>query len=76
MLMTNFKGVCETICEGQRRGFIVLELNPEAVTSMFIGTLNFTVICWTIRTFQLDMEAEGKVLWETFMESIAVDTGN
>jgi len=55
MLMTNFKGVCETICEGQRRGFIVLELNPEAVTIMFIGTINFIVILWMTRTFQLDM---------------------
>ncbi|RQW88055.1 MAG: TetR/AcrR family transcriptional regulator [Geobacter sp.] len=75
-LMSYFKGVCETIREGQRRGFIVSELNAEAVTSMFIGTINFTVIRWTLSTFQLDMEAEGKVLWETFMKSIAVDTGN
>lgn len=69
-LLTYFKGVCETIREGQQRGFIQPELNPEAVTSMFIGTINFTVIRWTLSNFQLDMETDGKYLWETFMKSI------
>jgi AcrR family transcriptional regulator len=69
-LTAYFKGVCETIREGQKLGFILAELNPEAVTSMFIGTINFTVIRWTLSNFQLDMETEGKYLWETFMKSI------
>jgi TetR/AcrR family transcriptional regulator, fatty acid metabolism regulator protein len=69
-LTTYFKGVCETIREGQKLGSIMSELKPEAVTSMFIGTINFTVIRWTLNNFQLDMEAEGKVLWETIMKSI------
>ena len=69
-LLTYFKGVCETIREGQELGSILPELNPEAVTSMFIGTINFTVIRWTLSNFQLDMETDGKYLWETFMKSI------
>ena len=69
-LTAYFKGVCETIREGQKLGSILPELNPEAVTSMFIGTINFTVIRWTLSNFQLDMETEGKYLWETFMKSI------
>jgi TetR/AcrR family transcriptional regulator, fatty acid metabolism regulator protein len=69
-LMPYFKGISETIRDGQNRGFILPELHPEAVTSMFIGTINFTIIRWTLSNFQLDMEADGKFLWETFVKSI------
>ncbi|MGA7826020.1 MAG: TetR/AcrR family transcriptional regulator [Geobacteraceae bacterium] len=69
-LMTYCKGVYETIREGQKLGFILPDLDPEAVTSMFIGTINFTVIRWTLSNFQLDMETDGKNLWETFRKSI------
>lgn len=69
-LTVYFKGVSEIISEGQKRNFIRPELKPEALTSMFIGTINFTVIRWTLSNFQLDMEAEGHVLWETFLKSI------
>lgn len=69
-LTVYFKGVSKIISEGQKRNFIRPELKPEALTSMFIGTINFTVIRWTLSNFQLDMEAEGHVLWETFLKSI------
>jgi len=69
-LAAYFKGVSEIIREGQKRGSILSQLKPEALTSMFIGTINFTVIRWTLSNFQLDMETEGHVLWETFMKSI------
>lgn len=65
-----FKGISEIIREGQKRGSILPQLKPEALTSMFIGTINFTVIRWTLSNFQLDMEAEGHVLWETFLKTI------
>jgi TetR/AcrR family transcriptional regulator, fatty acid metabolism regulator protein len=69
-LTTYFKGVCEAILEGQKSGSILPGLKPEAVTSMFIGTINFTVIRWTLSNFQLDMETDGNYLWETFRKSI------
>jgi AcrR family transcriptional regulator len=69
-LTVYFKGISEIIREGQKRGSILPQLKPEALTSMFIGTINFTVIRWTLSNFQLDMEAEGHVLWETFQKSI------
>lgn len=69
-LAAYFKGVSEIIREGQKRGSIHPGLNSEVVTTMFIGTINFTIIRWTLSNFELDIEAEGKVLWATFMKSI------
>ncbi len=65
-----FKGISEIIRQGQKRGSILPQLKAEALTSMFIGTINFTVIRWTLSNFQLDMEEEGHVLWETFLKAI------
>ena len=66
-------GVREAIAEGQRQGSVRMDLNPAALTSMFIGTINFTIIRWVLSGFALDLEKERSMLWDTFSSSVAPD---
>ena len=66
-------GIKETIAEGQRQGSVHRNLDPEALTSMFIGTINFTIIRWILSGFTLDLEKERATLWDTFSRSVAPD---
>jgi len=66
-------GVREAIAEGQRQGSVRMDLNPAALTSMFIGTINFTIIRWVLSGFALDLEKERAMLWDTFSSSVASD---
>lgn len=64
-------GVGATIAEGQRQGSVRRDLDPDALTSMFIGTINFTIIRWVLSGFLMDMEQERVRLWDTFAGSVA-----
>jgi len=66
-------GVREAIAEGQRQGSVRRELDPAALTSMFIGTINFAIIRWVLSGFALDLEKERATLWDTFYRSVAPD---
>jgi len=66
-------GVREAIADGQRRGSVRRELDPAALTSMFIGTINFTIIRWALSGFAMDLEKEFATLWDTFSRSAALE---
>lgn len=68
-------GVREVFVEGQKQGCIRGDLDPAALASMFIGTINFTIIRWVLSGFLLDMEQESTTLWENFAKSGAVEPG-
>lgn len=70
-LMFYYKGVRETVMHGQELGEINKRLNAKVITSMFIGTLNFTVIRWVLSDFSLNLKNEGEILWGTFVKCIA-----
>jgi len=66
-----FDSVRETIAEGQRRGCIRRSLEPTALATMFIGTINFTIIRWVLSGFLMDMGKEGVVLWDNFARALS-----
>jgi len=72
-LSNYFAAVRETVAEAQRQGCVRRELDPAALTTMFIGTINFTIIRWVLSGFLLDMERESEVLWKNFAESVAAE---
>lgn len=71
-----FSGVRETFAEGQGKGCVRRDLDPAALATMFIGTINFTIIRWVLSGFLLDMEQESAMLWENFARSVADEPGS
>jgi|AMWB02.1.fsa_nt_gi AcrR family transcriptional regulator len=72
-LASYLAGVRETIAEGQKTGRVRGDIDPAALTTMFIGTINFTIVRWVLSGFVLDMGKEGVTLWENFARSVAVE---
>lgn len=72
-LTSYLAGVRKTIAEGQEKGSLRRDIDPVALTTMFIGTINFTIIRWVLSGFVLDIEKEGAALWENFARSVAVE---
>lgn len=70
-LMNYFIGISNIIEQGQGAGAINREMDQEVVTSMFIGTINFTAIRWVMNDFSPSMTVETDKLWKTFAKSIA-----
>lgn len=65
-------GIGAIIAQGQEAGTISQKLDPDAVTSMFIGTINFTAIRWVMNDFSPSLTAEVEKLWKTFETAVAV----
>lgn len=70
-ILNYFSGISAIIKQGQVAGVIDQEMDHEAVTSMFIGTINFTAIRWVMNNFYPSMTSETEKLWKTFAKSIA-----
>lgn len=64
------RGVCSIISEAQEAGIINRKLDPGVVTSMFIGTINFTAIQWVMNDFSPALTAEVETLWGTFQTAV------
>lgn len=69
-IMTYFCGICTIVEMGQKQGTINCEIDPKALTSMFIGTINFTAIRWVMDAFSSKLTDETERLWEAFAKSI------
>lgn len=63
-------GVCSIISQAQDAGIINRKLDPGVVTSMFIGTINFTAIQWVMNDFSNSLTADVEKLWMTFAAAI------
>lgn len=70
-LINYFKGISTIIKQGQDANVIDREMDQNSVTSMFIGTINFTAIRWVMNDFSPSMTVETDKLWRTFAKSIA-----
>lgn len=64
------QGICAIIAQGQEAGIINQKLDPNAVTNMFIGTINFTAIKWVMNGFSNSLTAEVEKLWMTFETAV------
>ncbi|MDD2540201.1 MAG: TetR/AcrR family transcriptional regulator [Desulfuromonadaceae bacterium] len=62
--------ICSIISQAQNAGIINQKLDPSVVTSMFIGTINFTAIRWVMNDFSNSLTAEVEKLWMTFTTAI------
>lgn len=63
-------GIGAIVSQGQEAGIINQKLDPNAVTSMFIGTINFTAIKWVMNDFSPSLTAKMEKLWETFETAV------
>ena len=63
-------GICSIISQAQEAGIVNRKLDPGAVTSMFIGTINFTAIQWVMNDFSPALTAEAEILWGTFQAAV------
>lgn len=70
-LMNYFTGISAIIKQGQGAGSIDREMDQDAVTNMFIGTINFTALRWVMNGFTPCLTIETDKLWRTFAKSIA-----
>lgn len=72
-LMAYFRGVRAVIERGQKTGVINRKMNPDAVTTMLIGTINFSALRWIIDNFSSSLAGEAERLWEAFARSIRAE---
>ncbi|ABB33675.1 transcriptional regulator, TetR family [Geobacter metallireducens RCH3] len=69
-LMHYFRGISAVIEQGQEAGALNREMDPNALATMFIGTVNFTALRWVMNKFSSKLSDEGERLWETFVKSL------
>lgn len=69
-IMNYFSGISAVIEQGQDAGAFNRETDPKALTTMFIGTINFTAMRWVMNNFSSKLTDEADGLWETFAKSI------
>jgi len=60
------------IREGQKTGSLKKDINPKSTALMFIGTIQATILRWSLSGFSFSLVAEGKKLWDNFRTCITV----
>ncbi len=71
-VMVYYEGVREVFAIARKQGATKPQLDPKALTCMFMGTINFSIIRWTLSDFSIDLKNEAEMLWQTFVQAIVV----
>lgn len=63
-IMINKKtGVENIIRLGQEDGSIRIDVAPEQLASIFMGSMRFTILQWRLNNYKADLKKEGELLW-------------
>ncbi len=54
----------QVILKGQEDGSIRKDINKEQLSTIFMGSMRFTVLRWRLSKMGFDLEKEGVVLWK------------
>lgn len=65
-ILMYFQGVKEIVEQGQKIGALGTEMDSQAITSMFIGTIHFAVTRWLMSNFAPKLTDEAEGLWKNF----------
>jgi len=65
--------VAEIVRRGQKDNTIRLDLDPEAVSVMFLGLIQPTAILWHLSDGEFDVAKHVERAWPLFRQAIAVD---
>ncbi len=69
--ITSYAAALESIIkEGQKTGSVKNDIRPRASALMLIGTVQITVLRWSLSGFSFPLVAEGMKLWENFERCI------
>ena len=66
----HFQGIRKIVEQGQNIGVFDEGMDPQAITSMFIGTIHFAVTQWMMNNFSTKLTDEAEVLWKNFARGI------
>jgi TetR/AcrR family transcriptional regulator, fatty acid metabolism regulator protein len=66
IIMAYRKGISDAFSEAQRMDLVDRVLDPEKLTAMFIGTINFSAIRWVLSDFATKVANDADKIWETF----------
>ncbi len=62
--------------EGVREGSIRKNINPDAMSSMFVGMIQFNALRWLLGGFRYSFAEKGEKLWLNYKKNIAAKKGS
>lgn len=66
-ILTNKKeSVVRIIEQGQKDNSIRSDVNPNQLSSIFMGSMRFIILQWRLDNYSFDLRSEGELLWATF----------
>ncbi len=56
---------------GQEDGSIRKDIQPDQLASVFMGSMRFTILQWSLNNYSDDLRNEGKLLWKTIEKLVS-----
>nr|WP_246525296.1 TetR/AcrR family transcriptional regulator [Geomobilimonas luticola] len=69
-ILMYFQGIKQIVEQGQRIGVLDTEMDSQAITSMFIGTIHFAVTWWLMNNFSPKLTDDAEGLWKNFARAV------
>ena len=65
-----FQGIKQIVEQGQKIGALDAEMDSQAITSMFIGTIHFAVTRWLMNNFSPKLTDDAEGLWKNYARAV------
>lgn len=69
-ILVYFQGIKQIVEQGQKIGALDTEMDSQAITSMFIGTIHFAVTRWLMNNFSPKLTSDAEGLWKNFARAV------
>lgn len=69
-ILKYFQGIKQIVEQGQKIGALDTEMDSQAITSMFIGTIHFAVTLWLMNNFTPKLTDDAEGLWKNYARAV------